>query len=300
MATPQAIQAVLDQVVVTPYGTAVAVNAVEGDDEIVVDDVDNFDLPEGKTGDLDIDGVPYVFTGVDEDTRTIFLADTLDVDAATGATVSLLAATGPAQKWEALVFIDDAPEPVPAVIPIGLVPHFSEGDAQSGSAVSIVEDGSGYQVASRTNDEASLDGADVWNPNVSRTMTTLTIPDDTWTQIDAWTTATGDGVAVSGGQHTVQYRGPYFIAAAVGFASNTSGRRAVRIVRTPIDGTGAVIIAQQGSSADNTGATYSAAFTQETLEVGDIITVEAKQTSGAGLPMVVGPQAKFLMNRVSV
>lgn len=99
-------------------------------------------------------GASLEFTSADQDADTVTLAKPLTAGAEIGDPVDVLNVRDqPAQKWVAVVELADDQEPVDAIIPIGLIPHFREGDEQAGQQVSLRRDEHGdYVVTGRPDD----------------------------------------------------------------------------------------------------------------------------------------------------
>lgn len=125
------------------------------------------------------------------------------------------------------------------------------------------------------------------------------IPSDAWTQVSSWLdTATADPVAEAA--VTITDGGPYFVGAQLAYVPNGTGRRGVRILK---NGDTAEPIAYAALNADTGGgnSTFLACFALHRLAEGDVLSVDAYQTSGAALDLLVGrSRSNLSIYRVSV
>lgn len=150
-----------------------------------------------------------------------------------------------------------------------------------------------------TPEALAVDGAAVWNPNATRIANPQTIPTSTVSLIGSWTDVEADGVTVQSDRCVVTYPGIYYISASLRYATNTSGRRSVRIHVNGVE-------VQAFAVGADTLNTYVSATVEVRLAVGDEVTVYAYQSSGAGLPIVddgsggpVQSGNQFSMHRIS-
>lgn len=132
----------LERVYFEPVGSALVAPAVAGDLVLVVDWTVDF-TEDG--GDLSLAGVAYEYDAFDPTAMTITLSPDnpviADVDTDTG--VFVLNGDKIAEKWTALVSIEENDQPLPVAIGADWVPYFTAGDEQAGATVTIVDDGRG-------------------------------------------------------------------------------------------------------------------------------------------------------------
>jgi hypothetical protein len=265
-----------------PFGTlTLTIEMAEG----------NFNEDGGR---LTLNDNTYDYTSIDVETDTITLTAPLPVAADTDDPIQSIDAGAPEIEWTAFVAIDDG-DPIPATIPTTLIGYFPEGTYDDPMQVQLELRGDTYEVVSQPVRDASFDGGTVWNPNVSRDMLAANIPDSTYTQINAWSGGTVDGITVTGGAHTIVYPGTYFIAAQSAFIANASGRRRIRIL---VNG---AQVGYNAQGAEDFAPTYVQAFREVRLEELDVVTVEVYQDSGAQLALYVATGvANLSLHRVSI
>lgn len=285
----------LQYVSVDMLGSALAVDAAVSDTVLALDDTAEFSE---KGGLLRLAGVEYTYTSLDPDADTITLATPVTVAAAIGDAVDAITTAG-SQARETTAHVDTgdpAAEPVECVISTDLVGYFTEGEDQAGSSVQFVKDGPGsYRVVSRPQEAATLEGTTVWNPYLVRRLTAATIPDDTFTVPTGWTEEVSQGLTVTSSAVTVVTPGLYEARFQPAYAINASGLRYARIM---VNG---VQVGYAASDAEAASTTFVMCVTTVLLAVDDVLTVETKQNSGAGLALSVGVgRSLFSMYRVSV
>jgi hypothetical protein len=188
-------------------------------------------------------------------------------------------------------------DPVEAIVHHTLVALLPEGiRAEAGESVEFEHDATA-DVSTITNvlgKSPSIDGAAVWNPYVIQAMNALTVPDSSFTQVTSWTVSEAVGLATGSGI-TITYPGVYYIAAQNAWATNSSGRRYLRIL---INGSQ---VGYVNVVAETSGVTYVQVFALTRLEETDVVTVELQQTSGASLAIGLGVSvSRMVMYRVSI
>ena len=145
-------------------------------------------------------------------------------------------------------------------------------------------------------------------PRLFRYASPQSIPSATWTQVTSWTEIESEEVSVSwvdeenpsaGRIVAALHAGVYFVGAQLAYAANGTGRRGVRVVKN--DNT-TEPLAYAALNADTGGgnSTFVSCFTLWRLEEGDVLRVDAFQTSGAALDLSTGAsRSNFSMYRVS-
>lgn len=193
--------------------------------------------------------------------------------------------------------LDDS-ETVSVEVSSDQVKWVSEADA--GLAVEVEAVRGGYRLVGFEGRTGQLNGDAVWNPHLARQANAATIPSgsSTWTPVTSWTDLEVDGITLDGGDHIIDTAGYYAIRVQLAYASNAVGHRRVRVL---LNGDTAFPVAYFALAADDAGATYVLAVTEVRLDEEDVITVEANQSSGAGLALYTGPgRSTFGIYRISV
>lgn len=294
----------LQRVTVEGLGTGLAVAAAVSAQTLTVAWAVDFAEPSpGKPGLLrlgdDVAGIEYFYDEVDKEADTIHLTSPVTVAADEGTPVAAMSAPGrQTQRWVAWVEGGDADgDPIPAVIPDGPTSAFIEGEEQAGQAVRYVSEDSGaYRAIGLVDNDATIDGAAVWNPYVSRRAMTESIPNITWETLEDWTDVVYQGVTIEAdGSVTIIHPGLYAIDAQPGFAASGTGNRYVRILVNGLQ------VAYIGMPADATGTTDVPVFARPLLAQGDNVKIDVFHSAGASLNIVgnsgVSP---FSLYRISV
>lgn len=281
---------------VNTLGSAIDAAALAGETVLTVDDAADF--PEDG-GQVVINSTIYLFDSTDLDADTLTLSTPLLADAEEGEPVWLWddAVGDVSQETTAQVILEESvpgEDPVEAIVPHALTAMLAEGirDAPAES-VSLELDGDEWRVVDVYGVNPTIDGQAVWNPTTSRTISSVTLPHNTWTQVASWTTLEVNGIT-NGAGSTVIYPGAYLLMMQAVFPSNSTGRRSVRIM------SGLTVLAQIGASADDSGNTFANTFTQARLAEGETVTIELWQNTGASMVISGSTISKFVMHRVSV
>ena len=280
----------LDNVTAIPAGTFLAADVAAGVTVLPVDWTAEFDEFGGLLGLNDL-MLPYV--EANEDASTITLADPLAAPAESGDEVLSLSLAGEQRnKITAFVQIDEGEDPVPHEVPSSLEGRLTE-TTPAGTLVQV--DTSTRLVVGADDVSAPVDGALVWNPYLARRMTSVLVPDNTWFTPSAWADSISQAVTSTTTNVVVDVRGFYAIDAQVAWATNGSGRRFIQIL---VNG---VAVGVDAGAADPDSSSYNSCFGREVLEVGDVVEIQIKQTSGAALFISAGVgRCRTSLYRVSV
>ncbi|MFI5814856.1 hypothetical protein ACIA7S_28355 [Streptomyces sp. NPDC051643] len=115
------------------------------------------------------------------------------------------------------------------------------------------------------------------------------LADNTWTGLtldtEDFDSDNGHSTTTSTSRYTVQVAGTYAVTGSVGFASNTTGLRGVRIAVSGVSVPGSAVRTPAGTTAFAYGLVTCC---QVVCSVGDYIEVQGNQTSGAALNTNVG------------
>lgn len=262
--------------------TRLTVAAVTGDTTLTVENASSF-----TPGTVDVDGTLVEVTGADGTTLDVVaLTSGLDVDS---PVVLLNAAGEPVTKLWATVDVPDS-------------------DAESG--VYPLLPGIEWALPERSYDPpvpvafGVIDGEEVvWLPGQARPLdpdtiglrwvfgsllTDQTIPDGVWTKITGWFAYTkGITPSFTPGNYIIEKAAIYDVSLGAQWYSNSTGRRACKVIRHAAWGDIDYFV-------DSRGATATAAMSTQTsdaspLDVGDEVSFWMLQTSGAGLD-IIGPQ----------
>lgn len=281
---------ILERVTSIPLGTHLTAAAAANDQVLVVDWVSDFDEAGGR---LVINEVELGYTGCDDDTSTITLAEPLPAAAQPGDQVLALSDAGqPRSDLVAYVQIDAGEPSVPHRISTALEGRLTE---ETVPGTSLRVDTATRSVVGADDVEAPMDGAVVWNPYLSRRMTGASIPNDEWVTPAGWTDEVTQAVTATNLEAVIEVAGLYDIKAQVAWATNGDGRRYIQILVND------AVAGVDARPPDPASSSYLSCFATPRLEVGDVVAVQIRQTSGAALFLSTGPgRCPFSLYRVSV
>lgn len=269
-----------DPVSVDPAGSALAADVVVGDRVLQVDWGIDFDATGGL---LKLVDTVLTYTAAEDDTITLAAPSPVAALVSDDAQVLSLNALGEEEaEWYANVRLSpDDEETIACSVTSAFAQSLTPDTAWLPVELDALPEG-GYRVAGFVGRAGTLDGQYVWNPRCTLNAGTQTIPDDgNWHQITAWSVGQVDGIDVTSSV-TILTPGSYLVLARLSYATNGTGRRGVRIMQ---DG---VQVENYVRAADSGGFTYINIFDQITAAYGSRVTIEALQSSGAGLAVVSG------------
>lgn len=282
---------------VTPAGSALAVAVNAGDLTLTVEWGTDFDARGGLFA-VDDSATVYAYTGADDDTLTLAApfptALLLDDD---HFILALNAQGEVEQEFAANVWLDPDNDETPTPCEVANDVALRIRDDSAGLPVTVepLPDGSGYRMVALAGVNGLLDGSTIYNPYASRNINTTNLQTAVFTQLTSFTEIASDSVTLSGGSHTVQIGGTYRTELQVFFQAAPTGTRRVRIRLNGVQ------IGYNRVSADDSGDTTAVlAFSPpQPFAEGDVVTIEAFQSSGATLQILAGASV-FSIYRISV